>query len=595
MIAARKIGWVLVFCFLMFTGGMLSGCVEVEVDPDPPYPLSPYDYDYPEKKKLQEPWEHQEDFPIVSITQPVSGTFVTPGDINVSGTYAGPEIESVLVNDKEVELTGSNFTTTVRVASGQSLVSIVATAKDKDEIVYSDEVTLFVGHAALAEESVLDAFLIDFENYGLEQLGDFLSNILDGLDLTGEMKKATAGQKALFEVETAYIGNIDFVLKSLEEGLNVELLVSDVDFLLTVLGLEISLEMDGLVGSILTELEVDSENQVSLTIVGSDIALAHWDLEIPFIPDAIDLLLDLIVELLGPTIIDVLIEVVLEDALNDLLAGLQIVIESEAFDYSILPSLIENTDRNMTIGFDVELETKSEWNTEFQPEGYLATDSSAAEFEELTPIRQVPYGIGLALEDDMINQLMLALCASGSLDMELTDPILTTELLSIVLFSFEAIDPPLPVVFQFSPTAAPIMWGDSYEQTAYLTIPSYSGQLMIDRGEDGLWEAMSFGVDLTAPLSVEVNDDGSITFKLSEFDVDIEVLHNAIGQKNVENANRLFEEIFAEVLPELLATIENSLTLDPLTVEGLSLSIADLALFGSGNDYLGAFIGLEYN
>ena len=594
MTATKRIGWMIVFSFLIFAGGVLPGCVEIDVDPDPPYPLNPYDYDYPEKEELTEPWDHQEDFPIVTIADPEDGSFVLPGEITVSGTYAGPELDSFTVNGKEVTLSGNNFTTTMKITSDQTTVSVMATAKDKNEIVYSDEATLYVGRPALPEEPVLDAFMIDFENYGLEQFGDFLSAILDGLDLSGEMKDATADQKALFEVETAYIGNIDFVLKSLEEGLDIGLLVSDVDFVLKVLGLEISLEMDGLVGDVLADFEVDSENKVSVKIIGSDIALAHWDLEVPFVPDMIDTLLDLIVELLAPTVIDVLVEVVLEDALNDLLDSLQIVIESTAFNYTVLPSLIENTDRNMTLGFDVEMELQSEWNDQFQPEGYLATNSAAAVFEELTPIRQVPYGIGLALEDDMLNQLMLALCASGTLDLELADPILNTQLLSILFFSFEAIDPPLPLVVKFSPTVAPIVWGDTFSQTVYLTIPSYTGQLMIDRGEDGLWEAISFAVDLTAPLSVVVNQDNSINLKLSEFDADMKVLHNAIGQKNVENMNRTLEEMLSEVLPELMRKLEESLTLNPLDLAGLTFNIQDLALFGPGNDYLGAFIGLEY-
>jgi len=571
---------------------LLAGCVEVEVDPEPPYPLHPYDYNYPEDEKQPPPWEHPEDFPAIRIMQPTNGDFIDSGMVTVSGTYNGPDMLTLKLGDQDLTLSGNTFSAQVNVGSTDALVPITVTATTKDFIVASDAVTVIVGDSAEVDSLVPSALMLDVENDGFAAISGFLSTILDDLDLTGEVARRT--DRAAFEVTTARIGNVDLDMASEDEGLGLDLLISGVEIVLEVLGSEISLRIDGFFASTLTALSVTEDNKLAIEIVESSISIAQWSTDLPLIPDFLEDLLDTLVELLLPAILEGLVEGALADTINNLLAGLDIAITSDTFVYSLLPALVETSERNLVLSLDTQAEPLEGFNDDFQGGSFRVTHSVPPVFEELTPSTESTYGLGLGLNDDMLNQLMFLTCASGLLNLELSDPMITAELFSVLFFSFEDIDPDMQIMLEFSPTTAPVFWGNTEEQTVVMTLAGYQARILVDRGEQGNWEAMTFGVDISAPISVQINADNSISLKLSDVEFGLRILHNGVGQKNVANMTRMLTELFESVLPEILSQIEDDLTIQLPEILGLKISLADITLFGSGEDYLGVFLDLEY-
>ena len=582
-------GWL--FAVLLVVGLLGFGCVDMEVDDERPYPLNPYDYDYPQDELPPPPWEHPEDFPVVTVDEPADGAFVTPGSVTVSGTYAGPETESFLLNGEPLTLTGNAFSGSVLIGPDDVLVPITVSAKTKDQIVGADAVTVINGAPAAPDALVGNAFFADLENSGLAAISGLLSNALDGIDLTGAMDA-----KALFDFETATIGNLDILLRAKDEGFLFEILAGDVEFLIKMALGDLSLELDGLFISVLTDISVDGNGHYVLDVINSEVALAHWQSDLPFVPDNVENILDLLTELLLPALVDVLIDGPITDLLNQLLGGLDIQITSDTLVYSVIPSMVDATDRNMVLGFDTQAELLEVFDDDFQPEGFYSTASTPPVFEEKTPVADKPYGIGIALNDDMLNQLFYSLCATGTLNFELTDPMITAELLSILFFSFEDIEPvDAPVVIELSPSIAPVFWGDAGNRVMHMSLVGFTGRIMVDRGAAlGRWEAMSLGIDIGAPLSIVVNDDDSFSLKLDEMAIAVRILHNPVGQRNVENMNRMLTELFQNVVPDLLGALLEDMKITIPDIEGLSVTIPDLSLFGPNDDYLGAFVGLEY-
>jgi len=585
--------WMLVLLAVSLMFGF--GCVDVETDPEPPYPLHPYDYEYPEKEDPVPPWERPEDFPYVEITEPANGQFALPGDITVVGTYSGPELDSLTVNGTLVTLDGNAFSTEVSVTASEVFFPITAAAKIERGLVYSDGVNLIVGKSATPDSYIDDALLMDIENPGLLALSSLLSNLLDDLDLTARMKAALKEDKALFDLYEAYIGNIDISMKSKEEGLNFDVLVNDVELGLELLGMDLGLSLDGLTITTVTDLSVDSGNILSIEIIDLDVGLAHWDGTLPLIPDAIDAIFDFLMETIVPVLAETIIDLVLESAINDLLADLAIDITTDQFVYSLLPSLAETTDRNFVLGFDTDMEILEGWDDAFQPDGFRVTSSQLVEFGKNTPLAKLPYGLALALNDDMLNQLMYAVSATGALTFEISDPMMTAEIFSVIFFSFDQIPPQYPIVLELTPQVAPVFYTDLSDSLIYMSIPLL-GRTWVDRGakNGGRWEAMSFAVEAKGPVNFIYNDDSTFSLRLSDLDIDFRILHNAVGQKNIENMDRMFNELFGPILQELLAELEKSITIDIPAISGLKITIPELSATGPKEDYLGVFLDLQY-
>jgi len=568
----------------------LGACVEIETDPDPPYPVKERDYSYPEPADPDPAWDHPEDFPNVRITTPKDGEVFTAGAVTVTGLYSGPELASFKINSRPVTV-GANgaFSTTINVETANPVVPIMATATTaEDELISSDLVTVFVGVAKTLDDTATNGLIADLENRGLAAVGEILSELLDDTDITNILGKRVAAEKLeVLTIDRAYLGNLEIGLAGQDEGLAIDLLANGVEIDLTLLGfITLNIDINGLVMDLLAELEFDEENNISLNVLDGNFGIAEFVIDSALVPGLVN---DLI-ELLAPLLYDLFLEDLLVDEINNLLAGLNLSFPLGDFELEVIPSGFVTTDRNVGIGIDTRV-TLAEADPDFDQEAFPTVFSDPPFFGELTPDTERPYGIGLALNDDLLNQLFYAVSASGLLNFDFSDPILNARLFQVIFWSFEGIDPDMPIVLEFGPSVAPVVVGD--EDGMKLVLPAYTGRTIVDRGVRGPWEAMTFAVDVEAPLDVVVNADSSLSLLLGELDVQVRIVHNPVGQKNVENIHRVFDELLDVLLPELLTNLEN-LTLTIPEISGLTLTVPDMTAIGDNYDYLGVFVNLSY-
>lgn len=594
MTAIKTRGIVLSLFVAMFLLAFVTACVEIETDPEPPYPIKDRDYSYPEAAEKDPPWENPGDYPVVRITSPVDGEFYAPGPVSVVGSYQGPALSSLTINGRTISLTGGNFSTEIVLHEDDRAAAIVVTATTEDEIVGADRVTVFQGTAQALTERVEDALLLNLENRGLEAISGVLSIVLDGRDIAGLLAPKVAADpqlKALVDIDQAVLGNIDINVASRQDALHITLLGNEIFIKLSLLGLiDVDLTINGLYADLLATLTVDANNDLAFDITEAEFAIGDFTIASPLIPEGIAGMIDTVVELLSPLLYDLLLNDLIVDEINNLLDGLSLVLTVDPYTYEFIPTTADYTDRNMVLGLDTLATTEVALPADFQPAGFLATDSDRPEFSELAP-NEAPYGIALALNDDMLNQLLYIVAASGVLNFTFEDDVLSSEVISLLFWSFENVPADMPVYLEFEPTVAPIAVGDPV--SAQVHIPAYTMRVMVDRGALGPWEAMSFAIDVSVPLDIIRLTDNTLSLGLGEIAFDLRVLHNPVGQRNVSNLNRLLEELLGDLLPELLAGLSNmELTLP--TLFGITADITDVAGIGPSNDFVGIFLDLEF-
>ena len=593
MIVSSYRGKICLLLVLAFVAGLVGSCVKVDIDEEPPYPLKERDYSYPTPEEKQPPWENPEDYPYVTITAPANGEFVDAGEIAVIGTYAGPALDSLTINGRAVNVSSGNFNATVTVSDAALDFPIAATATTEDGLVSSDRVTVFRGAAAAADSPVPYAILIDLENRGMDNVGKLLSGALDGMDITDLLNNLiNPALRAQFAdtvvINEALIKNVDVSLAAQEDGLEVNALAS-VAINITLFGIyTLDIELNGVTLEMVANLTVDTGNTLVFEVVSSSFAIADVQLNGPLIPGFIG---DL-VSLLSSTLWDLFLQNLLVDELNTLLGGLNIALNIDGATFTLLPSATLFTAHDFALAFDTTTTLAEGWTPAIQPDGFLTTPSTPPTFTENTPVNNSPYGLAVALNDDTLNQLLYLLAASGGLNFQVQDPILDAEILSIIFWSFESIDPDMPVILQFSPTVAPIVVGGD-EGPMELRLTGYTGSLMVDRGDDGLWEALSFAIDLTAATSLLAVSEDTIGLDLGELGISMSVVHNPVGQVNIPNIDRLLAELFDSVLPDLLESL-GSLQFTIPEIANLQIGIPEISAIGPNYDYLGLFVDLVY-
>jgi len=587
-------------CVLIFTTALIgTACVQLDVDPDPPYPQRDRDYTYPEEEDLPAPWVDPENYPVVTIVAPADGGFVDADQVTVTGTYAGPELASLTLNGDDVVLSGNSFSATLDLADGDVVVPIAVEAITAERgRASADRVTVFRGTAAGPDATATAGLGLDLENRGLDAIAETLASLIDGVDLADLLNpKIAADGKAGIEIKTARLEGIDLILRSSAEGLVIKVVIGNVELDVDVNDNPVlQLRIKGLIIEMLAEIVTDDEGALKIQVVDSNVSLASLGMNNDLLDEVasyvVSLLLDLLVDGLVPGLVE------------DLLAGLELNIAGEGYNLALAASAAVTTDRNLALAMDTTLAVTDPdlWTPGFQPEGYLSTASAPAGFPKSTPNTKAPYGLAVAVNDDFLNQLLYAVAGTGTLQLEVQEEFVTSEIASLLFFSFENIDPAKPLLLRFAPAVAPVAVGDADTNLMGLTLPAYTGQVLIDCEDDevclgqadadGYWEALSFTVDLTAPLALAFHPDNSFSLQLGELSIVLDMVHNAVGQNNIDNIERLLAEIFNDLLPELLGGLED-MTISLPELLDLDLVLADLATFGAQDDNLGIFIDLQ--
>ncbi len=229
--------------------------------------------------------------------------------------------------------------------------------------------------------------------------------------------------------------------------------------------------------------------------------------------------------------------------------------------------------------------------------GSLLTDNGAPTFGVNVPGTSNPYGFGVALGDDVLNQFMHAIHRSGLLSLDLDED--TLELFGITGFELTTAEfglffpglwaeygmtetvlikmrPLLPPVFNFNPQKAvgvetEIQLGDFVLEFSTL---------------DESWAKMALAIYL--PTTITISEEQTISLEFGELELYSDLFHIKDGIR--ANSN-LFEQFLPNLIealvPLLLAGVLEDFPIP--TLEGFTLNVDSFQKFGPGIDWLGLF------
>ena len=99
-----------------------------------------------------------ENYPYVTIVSPADGAIIDAASVDVAGTYAGPELDSLTINGQDISLSGNSFTARIDINDDAVVVPIMVEAITAERgRTSAARVTVFHGVAADANSTAMAA------------------------------------------------------------------------------------------------------------------------------------------------------------------------------------------------------------------------------------------------------------------------------------------------------------------------------------------------------------------------------------------------------------------------------------------------------
>lgn len=366
--------------------------------------------------------------PTLELQTPERGTLVQGTAVIVTGvaTDDAPERLTVTVNGVAAPVApDGSFSATIEAPPGITIVETLVTDGGGNQV--RDVRAVLGGTLAPADGAVADAVGVHIGPDGFTALGQVIGTTVEGMDLTA----AVAARNPVF-VDDGCLGAVVDVTRVAVTGVDVALVPGPaiVTTGVTITGLEVDLDVDYEVACVggNADIQVTADavrigGNLGLDVLDGDlrsslrdatVTIEGFDMEAGGLTGAVvDLLQGRIDDAIADALVDVLqneVPALADDALADL--------TTKAYTVSAL-------DRELAVRVaptDVDLEATGAFvavDASIRVAGgeggaYLSTPSpvSAAIMDE-------PRGLGLAVADDLLNQLFGGLWGSGALDLSM--------------------------------------------------------------------------------------------------------------------------------------------------------------------------------
>ena len=309
-----------------------------------------------------------------------------------------------------------------------------------------------------------------------------------------------------------------------------------------------------------------------------------------------DLLISMIEEEAGPLIADALNE--LNDALNQ-----EIDVLGYVYRFELEFESLETVDNGVTLWSTVEVEAIDPEGPPKEQPGSLMTSSTTPELDSYIPGTTTPYGFGVAIDDDLLNQALYEVYQSGLLSLRIdqyTAPGLgftfnwrtNDTILKLLLPQLQQIHNDAPVAIELRPQIMPVIviepeaFKDS-EVSAELQVGDYLIDMIVVHPQEGDIVAFTLGLALYLPVTIGVDTQAnSISLTFAE-DMAIEI-HVIFEEVNFNN--NAFEQFVPMVLDFLLPMLGGILESFPIpSFEGYTFDVESLMATGDLTDWVGLF------
>jgi hypothetical protein len=212
------------------------------------------------------------------------------------------------------------------------------------------------------------------------------------------------------------------------------------------------------------------------------------------------------------------------------------------------------------------------------------------------------YGFGLGVDDDFLNQALYEVYRSGLMTFHIDQEWaqeqgfsydLTTTDLALFFPELYVMYPDRPIEFWMLPYLPPILVynaKDSLDVSLQLGDLTMSMMVIPDGGDPVKAFTMALAIDI--PVTIDVNTETntlSLTFGTPNVYVDI-------YDELVDFHDELIEGLVPLLVSVIMPYIGDLLGEFPIPVlEGFTIDVVEMSIFGSGDDYLGIFADLVYD
>lgn len=543
-----------------------------------------------------DPWNHPADNPQISLSLPTSGEFIAGESVTVSGIIVnGGDVEQVLVNGEEVTVSSGAFETEVAFDGQTALPIYVSTISGGDGFGAAKAV-VYHGQMAPVEEPVADALVVGLGDDFLALAGGLIGKLLQDLDLMpylADLNPIIDTDLMTVEVTAASIGGGNGQAAFLTNGLSFQGEITDLTLGLKVTLLSLPLEMEMTIGSLTVQGRVDitvSDGAATVTI--AEVAISHADVTATgALPSwAIEAVLGLI-----EGTVEKLVTGTLPGLLEDLLADLSLQTTALGFGLELALTRMDIDAGGMAVGFDLNAYAAGETPVTPWPRGSLTTPGLPPNMLN-RPAAAKEFGLGVALSDDLLNRLMLALGDSALLGLPdntyKENPYfeLDAGTLALIFYGLADIDPTTPAVLSFHLDALPVAFADA-DGALYLRLPDLRMDCTLEPTGEAPWRAFSASLDLTLALDIDFVE-GKIQLQFPPAEFTMNYLDNPLL------TDQPILDFLLDWLPDLVgAILEVAFTEFPLEIppiEGVVIEPLWAGVAGQNLDFWTAYLGLSY-
>lgn len=364
--------------------------------------------------------------PLIIIDTPVRGTMTEDGRVTVSGHVSDENsgVKSVVVNGQEAELNSDGtFTTNMNLIEGITMLESVVTDNAGNR---SDDLRAILnGQMADQGSTVKNALVGNVNRQTLNILGNMVTDLAEDTNF-GKVGRAfnplvnagTSCNGVTLDLETANKSGVDMKLNPTAAGIEVEVIMYNLDvdmnarFSAVCVGgsAGVNISATRLSAKGLLDFKVTAAGNIKVTLDGLQTSFKGFDLDVGAIPDVVVNLFNGVVEKKVKAIIgDEVMKMVPplgEKFLSDFTKStLKFNVLGDTLNIKLRPADIAMSNKGIAIRVDGSTELKN-----VQGASYLTSPSPVPTLSNSSK------ALNVGLADDIANQLMASLWASGAME-----------------------------------------------------------------------------------------------------------------------------------------------------------------------------------
>jgi hypothetical protein len=557
----------------------------------------------------------------IEIYTPGRGLFTQQRAVNISGRCLVEDeaCAAVLVGGETPDaydtLTGE-FNIEYSLRYGLNIIPVQAFNAGVYKI-GKEHISVLYGEALASDQFSNDAVAIRLTHSGLNSIEDIAEEIIQDLDIPELL--ADFGEQEIYdgllsnanlEITGLTLGAPTVVLEMVGEELTLDVVLPDVhvDIFLSgdVFGIDWTdtgfIETNiGLMAKVTVGVTPDGKLNVAIVDMTTSVDELNIEELMGILGDILGFIDDLLfnslsdvlsgfIGLIGPTLLQEPLEEALAEQLNEL--DLSTDFEFQDHTYALAAEFnYANIDQQGLILRLKALITADQYDPSIpeHPGSFKKPGDVPDMDDQYIPGTSTPYNMGVAINDDILNQAMYVIYRSGVLNFEFEDDsILNTQILGIFFPGFWAIHSDAPVIIRLRPLLQPVLFlAETDNLTTKVQLGEFMMDFVVDHPDDGEILAFTAVMAMDLPAQIDIDNQGRITLEFDQDDIDVEM---SILDTDYDFSGSFIEGFVPTLVQLMLPLLGNLLgAIEIPTFSGYAIEVDALRNLGDSHDFMGVY------